>query len=55
MITDTKPLVDTVIDIAEALRPCAVCTHDLADHDKVGLRFCQATQAHALPRNCICR
>ena len=33
---------------------CAVCAHELADHDPIGLRFCQATEAHALPRHCIC-
>lgn len=38
------------------VRPrCAVCDHQLADHDPIGLRYCQATQAHALPRGCICR
>jgi hypothetical protein len=34
---------------------CAVCDHDLADHDPIGLRYCQATQAQALARKCICR
>jgi hypothetical protein len=34
---------------------CAVCSHRLTDHDVIGLRYCQATQAQALPRNCICR
>lgn len=34
---------------------CAVCEHLLAEHDPIGLRYCQATQAQALPRNCICR
>ena len=34
---------------------CAVCAHRLDDHDATGLRYCQATQAQALPRNCICR
>jgi hypothetical protein len=33
---------------------CAVCSHQLADHDAIGLRYCQATQAQALRRNCIC-
>lgn len=33
---------------------CAVCAHRLTDHDAIGLRYCQATQAQALPRNCIC-
>ena len=34
---------------------CAVCSHQLAGHDPIGLRYCQATQDQALPRNCICR
>lgn len=34
---------------------CVVCSHQRADHDPIGLRYCQATQAQALPRNCICR
>ena len=34
---------------------CSVCSHPLADHDAIGLRYCRATQAHALPRHCICR
>jgi hypothetical protein len=40
---------------AEAAPRCAVCSHQRADHDPIGLRYCQATQAQALPRNCICR
>jgi hypothetical protein len=27
----------------------------LADHDANGVRYCQATQAQALPSNSICR
>jgi hypothetical protein len=34
---------------------CAVCDHRLTEHDPIGLRYCQATEAQALPRNCICR
>ena len=33
---------------------CAVCEHALADHDVISRRYCEATQANALPRNCIC-
>ncbi|HZC53924.1 MAG TPA: RGCVC family protein [Mycobacterium sp.] len=40
-------------DLAEPR--CAVCEHRLRTHDAVGLRYCHATQAQALPRNCICR
>ena len=35
-------------------RRCTVCNHDLADHDRISLRFCQATQTQAFSRNCIC-
>ena len=34
---------------------CAVCEHALADHDPIGVRYCQATQAQCLSRDCICR
>jgi hypothetical protein len=33
---------------------CAVCAHQLDDHDPISQRYCQATQANALSRNCIC-
>jgi hypothetical protein len=33
---------------------CAVCDHHPGDHDAISQRYCQATQAHALPRGCIC-
>ena len=33
---------------------CAVCPHDLAAHDRISLRFCQATQASAVTRGCVC-
>ena len=33
---------------------CAVCPHALADHDRISLRFCQATQASATTRGCVC-
>jgi hypothetical protein len=34
---------------------CAVCDHDVDAHDAIGRRYCEATQAQALGRNCICR
>ena len=34
---------------------CDVCPHPAEDHDAIGRRFCQATQAGALTRGCICR
>ena len=33
---------------------CAACPHALADHDRISLRFCQATQASAMTRGCVC-
>jgi hypothetical protein len=33
---------------------CAVCDHEVDQHDSISRRYCQATQAHALPRGCIC-
>ena len=33
---------------------CAVCPHALAAHDAISLRFCQATQAAAATRGCVC-
>ena len=44
-------------------RVCAVCPHPLAGHDRISLRFCQATLAQALvpdettgttTRGCVC-
>jgi hypothetical protein len=42
------------LDIEERPR-CAACDHDLHHHDAISHRYCQATQAHALPRKCICQ
>lgn len=33
---------------------CTVCAHDVAKHDSISLRFCEATQGLALSRSCIC-
>ena len=38
----------------EGTDACAVCPHGLASHDRISLRFCQATQASATPRGCVC-
>jgi hypothetical protein len=38
----------------EEVGGCAVCPHDLAAHDAIALRFCQATQATATTRGCVC-
>jgi hypothetical protein len=36
-------------------RGCDVCTHPVAEHDGIALRFCRATAAAALDRGCVCR
>jgi hypothetical protein len=33
---------------------CASCLHPLDAHDRISLRYCQATQAAALTRGCVC-
>jgi hypothetical protein len=37
---------------------CGVCPHALADHDRISLRFCQATRTRgtggATARGCVC-
>jgi hypothetical protein len=35
-------------------RFCASCSHSEQAHDPTALRFCQATLANQLGRNCIC-
>jgi hypothetical protein len=50
--TDTE----VAVQPAQSAEPqCAVCQHDLARHDAVGLRYCQASEARSLTRGCICR
>jgi hypothetical protein len=57
----TTDLVDVQADQPQPLRDtlagarCTVCEHDLDAHDAISLRFCQASQARALTRGCICR
>jgi hypothetical protein len=52
-MTSTRPVTDGDLAVHEGRR-CAVCDHDLADHDSISRRYCQATQACALTRGCIC-
>ena len=33
---------------------CTACPHPLADHDRISLRFCQATRASDSSRGCAC-
>jgi hypothetical protein len=53
----TAPSV-TELPTAVEVGSCAVCRHALADHDRISLRFCQATEAHAVDgvssRGCVC-
>jgi hypothetical protein len=42
-------------EIVQDAELCSVCRHELGSHDSISHRFCQATQAHALDRACICR
>jgi hypothetical protein len=43
------------VSVEDTSARCAVCAHDLEAHDAIGRRFCEATQAQALSRTCICR
>ncbi|HEY3717707.1 MAG TPA: RGCVC family protein [Jatrophihabitantaceae bacterium] len=33
---------------------CDVCGHALALHDRVAVRYCEATLQNALSRTCVC-
>jgi hypothetical protein len=55
------PMVATPTVVLTSPRPpveesgaCAVCPHPLDGHDRISLRFCQATQAAAATRGCVC-
>ena len=52
MTTTEQPTLATS-DVDPAHR-CTICNHNLAGHDAISLRYCQATQANALSRNCVC-
>lgn len=52
-MTDAPQLRTATDDRGQDQR-CTVCEHDLADHDPISLRYCQATQAQASSRGCIC-
>ena len=53
-VSTTQQVVTEHTEADQAQR-CSVCEHILSSHDPIGQRFCQATEAHALSRNCICR
>lgn len=40
---------------SDAAGICAVCPHPSHEHDPIGVRYCVATTAGALSRDCICR
>ncbi|RZU32817.1 RGCVC family protein [Blastococcus saxobsidens] len=48
----------TDVPTGTAVTSCPVCPHALADHDRISLRFCQATQvqlsAGAGTHGCVC-
>jgi hypothetical protein len=48
------PVVAPVHRSVEESAVCAVCPHELAQHDRISLRFCHATQASAVTRGCVC-
>jgi hypothetical protein len=33
---------------------CAACPHPMAAHDPIGVRYCSATAAGGLTRECVC-
>jgi hypothetical protein len=53
MITVEVQSDDISADVGSA--QCAVCDHETDTHDPIGRRYCEATQAQALGRNCICQ
>ncbi len=48
----------TEVPAPVATETCVVCPHALADHDRISLRYCQATEAHSpdavATRGCVC-
>jgi hypothetical protein len=47
-------VVDVPVTTPVEAGSCAVCPHPLAEHDRISLRFCQASQASASTRGCVC-
>jgi len=54
----TPSLADAPAATTVGAATCGVCPHPLADHDRISLRFCQATEARgshvAATRGCVC-
>jgi hypothetical protein len=54
MVTTPTAVVTSPRSPLEETGACAVCAHPIAGHDRISLRFCQATQASAMTRGCAC-
>lgn len=39
----------------EPVAECMACGHSAGEHDRIALRFCDATVEGALTRGCVCR
>ena len=53
-MTATRSLAVEAIATDGDSEMCDVCGHALALHDRVAVRFCEATLHNALSRTCIC-
>jgi hypothetical protein len=51
-----EPDAPVTIEASPQDRPdCMACGHSPEQHDKIALRFCDATVERAFTRGCICR
>jgi hypothetical protein len=46
--------VNTALGTNDINQRCSVCDHAITSHDRISRRYCDATQAQALTRKCIC-
>ncbi|WP_330275402.1 RGCVC family protein [Lentzea sp. NBC_00516] len=53
-MTTSEPLTTPEPLITDPDLSCDVCPHPWREHDPLGVRYCTATAASALPRGCIC-
>ncbi|NNH74935.1 hypothetical protein HLB23_34665 [Nocardia uniformis] len=44
----------TPVTAAPIETSCAACPHDWEAHDRIGVRYCSATVAGGLDRECAC-
>ncbi len=44
----------TLPDVLPDVTECSHCGHRLDQHDRVALRYCQASDDHGVQRGCIC-